>query len=156
MKKRQQARIPELTVRVNFLAEAVKKGLQNKEKLELKQQSPWLISLYVGKRALRHDINLPAPVVGSAAQLQVERESSYVEVLLPVVTGVDRESPSLMYPMFLDNGRLTTWNMPYMRIDNLPLLDRKKLHQLLWSNPHASLTYSGRERRIKDEEGDSP
>lgn len=98
---------------------------------QLKQQSPLFIFLSVGKSALRHDINLPAPV-GSAAQLRVERESSYVEVLLPVVTGVDRESPSLMHPMFMNDGRLTIWNMPYMRLDKLPLLDRKKLHQLLW------------------------
>jgi hypothetical protein len=55
-----------------------------------------------------------------------------------------------MYPLFQNGDGLAVWNMPYLNLECLPILDKARKDDLEWLITHTSLQFSARERKLRD------
>ena len=96
-------------------------------------------------------VDFPVAVLESSLRTKIARKSSYVELILKVADGADWPSfSSFLYPVFLDSKIITTWNLPYLNIESLPVLDTTQLARLDWLTTHTSMMFSARERSLRN------
>ncbi|KIW10340.1 hypothetical protein PV08_11302 [Exophiala spinifera] len=96
-------------------------------------------------------VDFPLPMLDKGFRIKVARKSGWVELTAPVVDAAEWPSlRSFIYPVFLDSDRVTNWNLPYLNIHSLPVLDEKKTTQLAWLTTHASMMWSASERSLRN------
>ena len=99
---------------------------------------------------LRHVISFPAPVLQSRCKLRLARRSSWFEVMAPIARPERQDHfPYFMYPTSLEMRYPVNWNLPYLNLDRLPVLDATDTGRLQWLITHASLMFSTRERTLR-------
>lgn len=150
---RETARITSLTGRVDFLTEETKSNLRDQFPVETLQLSACAIAVVTGKNRTKYLLHFPAPVQNSQAKIRIARKSSYVEIIAPIAFPTDDNNRFLhfMYPS-IQKGKQGTviWNMPYLNLDCLPILDLGQVKALQWLNMHTSLQFSVRERELRE------
>ena len=67
-------------------------------------------------------------------------------------SSIDRFNP---YPVILKDRIPTLWNIHYINLDRLPILDTTNLDELEWVNGNVSLSLSDRERAIHEKNIDT-
>ena len=151
------SQITGLTCKIDFHSVTAKTKLSDKTSLvELSSQSPMAIEVIVG-RAIRCRAQFPLPVSISRTKLRIARKSSYVEVVAPLLRPLDADaSPRFMFPVSVISAKTAAvaavpanWNMPYVNLNVLPVLDTKIVAKMQWLVTHASLMWSSREREIR-------
>ena len=146
------ARISTMTGRVTAVSDDVKFNLRNGASVETVQISPCTIAVTIGKSPCQYYLHFPAPVLRSRSKCRIARKSFYVEVVAPIPGPVDKESfPHFMYPLFMTGADPVAWNMPRLNLECLPILDTAKTKDLQWLIMHASLMFSNRERKIREQ-----
>lgn len=145
---REKVKLSGFTARIDLLDKETRSTLAELKDVELKQDTPCSISVHV-KGKTRYSIEFPAPVLGDKSEVSVNKASSYVEVVVPLAARPERRFPGYMFPIFIDNGNPVVWNIPYININRLPILDCDNASKLQWLNPHVSFTFSARERKLR-------
>lgn len=144
------------TGRLSFLSEDTRSILKGRAPITVVQVSPCILDLFIGKGNPRYRIYFPAPVLQSQSITRIARKSSYVEIEAPILGPIGEEGfPHFMYPLFLDEYKPVIWNMPYLNLDCLPILDVSKPGDLQWLVTHTSLQFSTRERASRDKSMES-
>ncbi|KAK4238360.1 hypothetical protein C8A03DRAFT_43874 [Achaetomium macrosporum] len=144
-------KITSLTSRIDIVSRDQRSDLQSGGQVQTTPLSPCDFAVSVGT-APPLKISLPIPVIGSKCKTRVARKSSYIEVIVPTVTSpAQMPSEALAYPVLLDSGVPTAWNMAYLNMQHLPILDTFQHSKLGWLTPHVSGMLSARERRLRDD-----
>ena len=100
---------------------------------------------------LKFTVDFPVAVLESSLRTRIARKSSYVELISQVADGTDWPAfRSFMYPVFIDSGIVAAWNMPYLNLQSLPILDTRHSARLNWLTTHASMMFSARERSLRN------
>ncbi|OCK76511.1 hypothetical protein K432DRAFT_428666 [Lepidopterella palustris CBS 459.81] len=106
-------KIKALTTHIDIVSEDCKKLLGNGATVEARQISPFSITIVIGENDFERVVEFPAPVLASRSRLRIARKSSYVEIIasLPHPSEL-AQSREFMYPMLLNTGSLSLWNLP--------------------------------------------
>jgi MYND finger len=146
------AKVASLTGRLDILSDNYKTALKAGGAVTSASKTPFnfVITLQPG---LNFTIDFPVAVLESSLKTRIARRSSYIELVAQVANGTDWPAfSSFMYPTFLDSATVTAWNMPYLNLESLPILDTsKKQHaRLSWLTTHTSMMFSSRERVLRN------
>lgn len=141
--------ITSFTSRVQILSEESKAALQNGSTIIHSARSPFNFTLSLPKGP-NFTVLFPAPVLDSSVKTRVARKSSYIELVAQVAKPTDWSTfRSFMYPVFLDSGSPVTWNMPYLNLRPLPVLDVAQTDRLRWLTMHLATMWSARETFLR-------
>lgn len=143
-------RIASLVGRLENLSENTKKELKNGCKVQTVQISPFRFTETLGSESITLDF--PAPVKAFEHKTRIARKSFYVEVEAPLADTTSWKSfPLFLYPTFLWRGTPSAWNISYLNLDRLPVIDAAKKNELQWLTTHTSGMFNTRERAQRDE-----
>ncbi|EFY89272.1 MYND finger family protein [Metarhizium acridum CQMa 102] len=136
-----ESKITTVTGHVDILSDKGKKMLQDKVPIQLQQRDPFVIDVIFGNNAL------------TGSRSRVARKSGYIEVVARVASSKDSVILSdFIYPTRLDGqGFPAALNASHMNLDALPVLDLEKKDQMQWLVTLASLEFSPREKKMRDE-----
>ena len=144
------ARITALTGRINLKSKRAQDIFREGAEAATAQTSACVITVRIGKE-LQYRLYFPAPVIQTRCKLRLARKSSYIEVVVPIASlGGQDHLQHFMYPTFLEKSIPVNWNLPRLNLDRLPVLDITKTKDMQWLVTHASLTFSTRERTLRD------
>ncbi|KAJ3761284.1 hypothetical protein EV360DRAFT_80398 [Lentinula raphanica] len=121
---------------------------------EVKQLSPCIVRVTVSE--VSQDIAFPYPVRGKDHRLRLARQSLYIELLVPPsgpsqLQGLSPR-PFLTIPPSSQYPNVHTWNIHYVNLARLPLIDCSRPHELYkWLNPHVGSMMSVRERKLREQ-----
>lgn len=147
---RETRRMEAFTCRVNLNSDKVKKVFQEGAPAKTDQTSACVITVTIGTD-FEHKISFPAPVLQPRCKLRLARKSSWIEVVVPIARPEAQDRlPHFMHPMSLDMEHPVNWNLPYLDLDRLPMLDANKTGPLQWLITHTSLMFSTRERTLRE------
>lgn len=98
----------------------------------------------------RYLIRYNYPVDGSETRykLRIARKSGYVDVIVPPST---LGSPRPNYTPTLRTAEPYPWNIHYLRLDTLSILDVSNPSKINWINSHCSFQMSDRERALRNQ-----
>lgn len=112
--------------------------------------SPCQVAIQLGQSAPLTTC-FPVFTVEATQKTRIARKSSYVEVIAQVADSSEwAKDPYYMYPVHLQDGKPTNWNMPYLDLQRCPIIDTDQRSNLNWLLPHLSLAMSARERALRE------
>lgn len=138
-----------------------KKLLTDQVSVNATQVSPFVFEIILGDREAVYTLNFPVPVVKDGSKTRIARKSSYIEIIASLADPVT--SPTLdqfIFPSTLAKVSATssnvqpvpvTLNIPHLNLDTLPIIDVSHKKGLSFLTTLASLTFSARERKLRDE-----
>lgn len=144
-------RISSFTSHVQILSEDGKASLKEGSKFTRWMRSPFHYDISP-ERGLKYRVNFPAPVLDSTIKIRVARKSSYLEVVANVAKSDDWPNfQSFTYPVFLDSGSPSPWNMPRLHLSSLPKIDvtDSKSVRLDFLKYHLPTMWSAKESALK-------
>lgn len=148
--------ITSFTGRIDFISDTLKSALAGKAVVKTLQLSPRTIQIDIGENG-KHILHFPTHVLNSQAKTRIARKSSYIEVTVPVAShAAGTGFPNFMYPLFVTDAEPALWNMPFLSLDSLPIINVAKKEDLQWLTPHTSLQMSARERRSREHDMATP
>lgn len=143
-------KVASLAGRVDILSSHCKTALRAGGHVSSTSKTPFnfVITLQPGPS---FEVDFPVALLESSLKTKIARKSSYVELISKVADGADWPSlRSFMYPVFLDSEIVTAWNMPYLNLQSLPILDTRQQARLDWLTTHTSMMFSTRERSLRN------
>jgi MYND finger len=144
------AKVASLAGRVDILPDDFKIALRAGGQVSSTSTTPFTFVVIV-QPGPNFAVDFPVAVLESSLKTKVARKSSYVGLIVKVADDADWPSfRSFMYPVFLDSEIVTTWNMPYLNLQSLPILDTRQQASLDWLTTHTSMMFSARERSLRD------
>lgn len=153
--------ITSITGHLDVLSAEGKALLADKTSVDAIQVSPFVFELVLGEREAVYSLHFPVPVTKDGSKTRIARKSSYVEVIAPLADPAT--SPTLdefIFPTTLAKARPTssdapsipaTLNIPHLNLDTLPIIDVSDKKRLSFLTTLASLTFSVRERKLREE-----
>ncbi|PFH50430.1 hypothetical protein AMATHDRAFT_47924 [Amanita thiersii Skay4041] len=146
-----------LTGRANIVDKDAKVVLGQKARVDVEQVSPQAMKVLFGSHC--QIIPFLFPINSTNNKIRIARKSSYVEVGAVFVgesqVDVRLSGPleklgmlSRPFPLIKQNNAFSLWNIHYLNLDSLPLLDLSNKSKLEFISPHLTLTYSDREQRF--------
>ncbi|KAF8846769.1 hypothetical protein BDZ45DRAFT_812071 [Acephala macrosclerotiorum] len=142
--------ISTLTGRLDFLSHDLKKLLLDGAAITIEQSSPFVIKVNVGDSENSFNLVFPVPVSKARTKTRIARKFSYIEVISSMADHVTREGLShFICPAFLTAIGPVIWNMPYLNLETLSVLDITKTSRMEWLTQHTSLQMSDRERTLR-------
>lgn len=147
-----EPQITSLVGHLDFLGERGKRLLKDKAPIELKQTSPFSISIAFGNnKSDIYPLHFPIPVSKEEAKTRIARTSGYVEIIAPFASPLSSEClGDFVFPSYLSSSRVpAALNMPHTNLDKLPILDVDKKKELSWLTTLTSFQFSTRERHIR-------
>ncbi|RYP06116.1 hypothetical protein DL764_003338 [Monosporascus ibericus] len=150
---RESGRIAALTVRVDLISDGYKSTLRDGCQVKHFTLSPCHFSIDLGQRQRPLTLFFPVFAVEGTRRTRIARKSSYVEDIIQVATSYEwMKYPYFMYPVLLQGKRPVNWNMPYIELENCPIMDIKKKPKLNWLITHVSMAMSAREHSLRGDE----
>ena len=146
-------RVMSVTARLEILSDDVKSILQSGGLVKSVQISPcsFALAVGVGKKAFRIPLTFPVPVLQKSSKTRIARKSSYIEIEAPLAGEMDfLLFPEFMYPKFLEKGKPLLWNMTFLNLECLPIIDISRPSELQWLITHTSGMFTSRERALRD------
>ncbi|KAJ5964057.1 uncharacterized protein N7479_003933 [Penicillium vulpinum] len=143
--------ISSFTSHVQILSGQSKVLLKDGSAVKRSLQSPfnYVLSLEKGSG---FKFDFPVPVLDSTVRVRITRKSCYLELIADVAKSTDWSSlPSFMYPVFLDSGLPTPWNMPQVNLPSLPAINfsNPSSERLRWLRAHLPTMWSAQESALK-------
>lgn len=138
-----------------------KKLLANKAPVDSVKISPFVFEIVLGEREDIYLLHFPVPVVKDGSRTRIARSSSYVEVIAPLADPAT--SPTLddfIFPTTLARASAAssqaqpipvTLNIPHLNLNTLPIIDVSDKKRLSFLTTLASLTFSARERKLREQ-----
>ena len=144
------AKIASLAGRVNIVSEDCKAALRAGGQISSISNTPFNFVTRLHP-ATNFTVNFPIAVLDSSLKIRIARKSSYVELVSQIADGADWPAfRSFVYPVFLDSKFIVAWNMPYLDLQSLPILDTRQQAHLDWLTTHTSMMFSARERSLRN------
>ncbi|KAH8803350.1 hypothetical protein F5884DRAFT_756633 [Xylogone sp. PMI_703] len=142
-------RLESFTGRLELLSNRIKRTLLDGAKVETSQISMCVMTVSINN-VYQFELSFPTGIEGSRRKLRIARTSSYVEVIVPLTNPMSWGNyPDSLYPMLMQNNPIN-FNMPYLCLNSLPIIDIKQKKELKWLNTHLSAMWSLRERRQRE------
>lgn len=141
-------KIVSFTGRLDLRSNNLKSALRSGCHIQPTALSAFDFAVSVGK-VVPLKLSFPAPVAESRCTTRIARKSSYIEFIAPMDIEAWKMSLALAYPVFLNGRTPAVWNMPYINLRNLPILDTSRQDNPQWLITHASLMFSARERTLR-------
>lgn len=153
--------ITSITGHLDILSIQGKKLLADKAAVDALKVSPFVFDIVLGKREAVYSLHFPVPVVKDGCRTRIARSSSYVEVIAPLADPAT--SPTLddfIFPITLARASAAssktlpipvTLNIPHLNLDTLPIIDVSDKKRLSFLTTLASLTFSARERKLREQ-----
>ncbi|KAF8628196.1 hypothetical protein AX15_004046 [Amanita polypyramis BW_CC] len=136
-----------LTGRANVVGAETKEALADKADVEICQVSPQTIRIAIGQHV--QAIPYPFPIDSADSKTRIARKSAYVEVDVKVSGPLQKFGMSLMpFPVVKQRKMLSLWNIHYIDLERLPVLDQSSATKLEFVKIHVSMSLSDRERRL--------
>ncbi|KAG8681304.1 hypothetical protein FRC09_017577, partial [Ceratobasidium sp. 395] len=130
-------------VEIDFAIE--QRALLNGANVKVTQISPCTMRLYVGDYT--HVVSYPYPVQGTPNKLRIARKSHYVEVIVSVAEPLGSGGYALDRTPVLHRAGYTPWNIHYLNLDRMPLLNTTDVvKKLPWLTSLTALQLSDEER----------
>ncbi|KAF2459887.1 hypothetical protein BDY21DRAFT_407720 [Lineolata rhizophorae] len=143
--------------RISIMSETVKLLLKEGAQVESTPLSPGMIKVTIGKSRFHATLCFPNPVDAAKLRTRIARKSSYIEVIAaPANHAHGKTLSTFMYPTHLAGQKPVLWNMPRVNLDMLPVLDITRKKEIDWLESHIRITFSLRERQIREKAIDSP
>ncbi|VDC05361.1 unnamed protein product [Peniophora sp. CBMAI 1063] len=122
----------------------------------ISQSSPCTVRISLAGRT--QDVLFPYPVVVHNHKLRIARKSCYVEVVLALSGGLQRDGMAICrFPVVHSQSQGSTypWNVHRVNLSDLPRIDIPKPSAPLvsWLRPHVSLAMSAREMSLRERSG---
>ncbi|KAL1962427.1 hypothetical protein VTN77DRAFT_9698 [Rasamsonia byssochlamydoides] len=144
-----ELKIAHLTTHLDVLPSKDQELLRSGAVISVQQLSPFRLAIDIGSD-FRHQISLPIPLELTGGKTRIARKSSYIEYIAPVAAKDSLSvRPESLFPTVLQETP-TLRNLPYVKLDRLPILNIKDKSNLEWMNPHVGSMFSARERRERD------
>ncbi|RPB28537.1 hypothetical protein L211DRAFT_818299 [Terfezia boudieri ATCC MYA-4762] len=120
--------------------------------VDIKQDSPCTVLLGISG-CKKHRLAFPYPVNTLVHTLRVSRKAAWIELLVSPSVATDIAGYSLhTLPVINDNACYLVWNIPYIPLNTLPVLDTSRTNNFdRWVNQHVSNMWSDRERKIRND-----
>ncbi|KAG2347544.1 hypothetical protein BDR05DRAFT_876468 [Suillus weaverae] len=133
------------TTRVDIVEPEMKASLTSGATPTVNQVSMHSIAIVLGDKSLQFPF--PLPVDAKKAKLRIARKSLYIEITLPLKLALGETDPD-MFPVIPKGGDLALWNTHRVNLDQCMPFSITNKKALDWVNPHVSLMFSQRERRM--------
>ncbi|KAF8474954.1 hypothetical protein BDZ91DRAFT_845166 [Kalaharituber pfeilii] len=119
--------------------------------VDIKQDSPCTVLLGISG-CKKHRLAFPYPVNSLIQVVRVSRKSAWIELLVNPSVATDIAGYSLhTLPVLSDDNSYLVWNMPYIPLHKLPVLDTFRTNNMeKWLHQHISNMWSDRERKIRN------
>lgn len=142
-----------LTARINGFSQQAECLLQANAKVEILQENPFSLAVKIGNLREDYTVKFPAPVLESRTMVRISRKSLWVEVIAPIADYTKEEvHQNSMSITFMARSIPQIWNMPYLSMDQLSILDISKKSELEWVNSMIlSRQWSSKERVVRGE-----
>ncbi|KAI0403950.1 hypothetical protein F4802DRAFT_616112 [Xylaria palmicola] len=143
----QTGHITKFTGRMDLTCSHYKQALRDRCGVHRSTVSPSEVMICLGETP---PLPLSFPVViGEAKQkLKISRKSSWVELIVQVADGSGWvKYPEYMYPVHLQDGKPTNWNMPYLQLLKCPLITTDLASSMVLI-PHVFCALSLREAEL--------
>jgi hypothetical protein len=151
------------TGRVKIKDRRAKASLTNRANVSVEQISPRVMQIYVG--SYLQNIVFPFPVDSSDSRTRISKKQSFVEVsarvhLLPIdltssqldvkLSGPEEKLGMSIkpFPLVQQDTALSLWNIHYVDLEQLPVLDLSSSNKLSFLWLHVKTSYSYHERRL--------
>ena len=152
-----------LTARANIEDAKAKASLANGAAVSISQISPRAMQISIGSHL--QTIIYPFPINPSDSKTRIARKSSYVEVgtcadisqndssslQVDVKISGPLEKPGLSqtpFPVIRQDKILSLWNIHYVDLERLPVLDHSASSKLSFVKIHVDMSFCDRERRL--------
>ena len=104
--------------------------------VQISHITPCTIMITCG--TLRHTACFPFPVDGTQAEIHVSRESSWIEIVVPLSSPRNGGYSNNPFPLIKDStGAITNWNMPSIALHVAPKLDFNQTRTEEFSRVHS-------------------
>ncbi|KAI0096587.1 hypothetical protein GGR51DRAFT_543152 [Nemania sp. FL0031] len=149
---RENGHIVTFTSQLYLTGDSYKNALRNECQVERSAMSPCEISIRL-KDTTPLVISFPVCVVENSLRERIVPSSSYIGVSAKVATVSQwMDYPDYMYPVLLQHGEITNWNIPYINLRTCPIVDvDRPSHKPQWLRPHLTLMMSARERAMRSQ-----
>ena len=119
--------------------------------VDIKQDSPCTVLLGISG-CKKHRLAFPYPVNSLIQVVRVSRKAAWIELLVNPSVATDIAGYSLhALPVLNDNDCYLVWNIPYINLNALPVLDTSRTNNMdKWLSQHVSNMWSDRERKIRN------
>ena len=143
------ARVTSLAIRVNLANEKAAVALRAGIPVHTTSVSPFSFAASLGDElAVRFDFT--APVVASETKTRIARKSSYIELISRVADGNDcLKVFSFMFSLLPSQGMIVSWNMPYLKMESLPILDTSQPDRISWLKDHVEIMFLSRAEALR-------
>lgn len=129
--------------------------------VDVRKISASAFEIVLGKRKEVYNLNFPVPVVKDGSKTRIARTSGYVEIIAPLADPATAQSlDNFIFPITLAKLPLSagsrsltipvTLNIPHLNLDSLPIVDISDKQRLEFMTQLTSMTFSHRERRMRD------
>ncbi|KAF8348729.1 hypothetical protein F5887DRAFT_597878 [Amanita rubescens] len=136
-----------LTGRVNIQDLKAKAALANGATVSVNQISPRAMQISIGNNL--QNIAYPFPINSTDSRTRIARKSSYVEIDVNISGPLEKLGMSLKpFPVIQQDKTLSLWNIHYLDLGRLPVLDLSSSNRLSFLPMHISMSYADRERRL--------
>ncbi|KAK2465897.1 hypothetical protein APHAL10511_001538 [Amanita phalloides] len=136
-----------LTGHANILDTNAKFSLANGAAITSRQTSPQEMQVSIGNYL--HTIPYPFPINSINCKTRIARKSSYVEIDVKISHPLGQKGMALKpFPIVKHNKILSLWNIHYIDLDRLPVLNLSSPDDLSFVKIHVAMSFSDRERRI--------
>lgn len=154
-----------ITGRLDISSPNGKKLLTEKAAVDVRKISSFLFEIVLGDRDEVYPLCFPIPVVKDGSKTRIARTSAYVEVTAPVADPAAAQTlDDFIFPSTLTRSDSSSTigqtipvplNIPHVNLDNLPVLDVADKQRLGFLTTLTSWMFSARERKLRDQAGDS-
>ncbi|KAI1121828.1 hypothetical protein F5Y10DRAFT_288030 [Nemania abortiva] len=134
------------TGRLDIMGDGHKVALQDGCEVQKLTVSPCEVSIRLGEKTPLV-LSFPVFVEEKSQRVRIARKSCYIEVIAKVATASEwMNYPYSMYPVLLQQGIPSNWNLPYIELQRCPVVDVSQSTKLKWLDIHISMMMSARER----------
>jgi len=122
-----------MTIRLDVYDEKEKADLANGCEVDFHSISRWKISIQTPKWI--STVSFPYPHDKSNARLRISRKGGWFEIIARLKTSYKMDtSPFPLFPLVRDSSAMSTtsWNLPRVVTDLLPIVDLSNPHQFEW------------------------
>ena len=146
----QDLKVECITVHVDIYAGPLQNSLRSGVAVNVVQDSIFGVSIRFDNGPLVEQVQFPCPITMTGSETRVEQKASYIEFMALVAPRRERSSrPNNVYWMGLYQQRPILYNLHYVSLDHLPIVDIEESAKLEWLIAHLSDMWSATELALR-------
>ncbi|GAB7350551.1 hypothetical protein MBLNU459_g1132t2 [Dothideomycetes sp. NU459] len=139
------------TARIDRFSQLAETKLKANAQIEIIQNHPFDLAIKIANLGEHYGFNFPTPVSKARTKIRVSRKSPWIEVTAPIADHATQQGlQSFMFVASLAGTVPQLWNMPYLSLNQLPILNTTQKSRLEWLVTLLSLQFSSMERALRE------